>query len=186
MLLIAAPAGSVLTVGCATVWATTAFAAAVGVLAERSAVLRTATHRALALAGAAVAIVIGGCWVVFAAERPPDDYKTAMRELAEFLQTMTQPDAAQDLDRAKAYVPKVRDAFAVVERYWTDRNAERQYFPEIETARDGIKFASDMGVAANLKSVEGVAASVKDIAGTCQSCHDKHREEAPDGTFLIK
>lgn len=176
----------VLTFGVATVAAMTAFAAVVGAVAGRSAVHGTVAHRALTLAGAVVAIVVGGFWVLSAAEKPPDDYKKAMTTLATFVQDMSKPDASEDFPLAKKYVPIVRDAFADVEKYWTDRNADRQFFPEINTAREGIKLASDMGVAANLSSAEGVAAAVKDISGRCQPCHDAHREKAPDGTFLIK
>ena len=124
--------------------------------------------------------------VVLAADKPPEDYQKAMKDLANFAQNMSKPEAAEDFEATKPYVPLVRDAFGVVERYWTDRNGAGEYFPEITTAQEGTKAASDMGVAAALKSSEGIAASVKDILSKCQPCHDKHREKAPDGTFLIK
>lgn len=54
----------VLTFGAATVAAMTVFAAAVGVLAGRSAVRGTRAHRALAVTGAMVAIIIGGFWMM--------------------------------------------------------------------------------------------------------------------------
>ena len=134
---------------------------------------------------AAAALIITGL-VALAAEKPPDDYVKAMGTLAKFAQDMNKPDAAEDFALAKSYVPVVRDAFAVVERYWTDRNTDRQFFPEIDAAQYGIKLASDMGVAANLSSPEGIAVAVKDVLGLCQTCHDKHREKGPDGAFLIK
>jgi hypothetical protein len=134
-----------------------------------------------------VAVLLAGAGlVVLAAEKPPDDYVTTMRTLAKFAQEMSKPEAAEDFALTKSYVPVVRDAFGVVERYWTDRNTDRQYFPEIDTSQDGIKLASDMGVAANLQSPEGIAAAVKDILRLCQPCHDKHREKGADGAFLIK
>ena len=123
---------------------------------------------------------------VRAAEKPPEDYVKAMKDLATFLQTMTKPDAEKDFATATSFVPIVRDAFGTVVNFWTDRNSARKYFPEIFSAQDGIKEASDMGVAARLLSSEGVAASVKAIAGRCQPCHEARREKAADGTFLIK
>ena len=123
--------------------------------------------------------------VLRAAEKAPEDYTAAMKQISAFVQAMTQPDAAQDFAKTKEFVPIVRDAFAVVERYWLDRNQDRKYNAEIATAEEAIKFASDMGVAANLQSVEGIAASVKDIGATCQPCHDRRREKGPEG-FLIK
>lgn len=56
----------VLTFGIATVAAMTAFAAAVGALAGRSAVRGTRAHRALVFTGAMVAIVVGGFWMASA------------------------------------------------------------------------------------------------------------------------
>lgn len=137
------------------------------------------------------ALIVAACslaWTagVLAADKPPEDYAAAMKTLAGFLQTMAKEGMSSDFEATKPYVPIVRDAFSVVERYWTARNTDRQYFPEIQVAQDGIKIASDMGVAANLQSAEGVAASVKQISALCQPCHDTHREKGPDGSFLIK
>jgi hypothetical protein len=98
---------------------------------------------------------------------------------------MTRPEAEFDFAKAKQYVPVMRDAFAVVERYWLDRNQGGQYFKDIALAEEMIKLASDMGVAANLQSAEGVKASVRDLTSRCKVCHDVRREKGPDG-FLIK
>lgn len=50
--------------GVTSVAAMTLFAAAMGALAQRSSVAGEATHRALVLAGAAAAIMVGGYWLV--------------------------------------------------------------------------------------------------------------------------
>ena len=50
--------------GVASIAAMTGFAAAVGAIAQRSSVHGTAAHRVLVLAGAALAIVVGGYWLV--------------------------------------------------------------------------------------------------------------------------
>jgi len=50
--------------GIATVAAMTVFAAAVGALAQRSTAAGTSAHRALVFAGAAVAFLVGGYWLV--------------------------------------------------------------------------------------------------------------------------
>ena len=130
--------------------------------------------------------VAGLVGIIAAADKPSEEHVTAMKNLASFVEAMSKPDAELDFDATKPWVPVVRDAFGVVEKYWTDRNTEGKYFAEITIAQEGTKAASDMGVAAALKSPEGIAASVKDIAGRCQGCHDAHREKAPDGSFLIK
>src|SRR5579862_1511184 len=123
---------------------------------------------------------------VQAAEKPPEDYKNAMRDLRRFAEEMGKPEAETNFELATKYVPIVRDAFGVVAKYWMDRHDGGKYALEITTAQDGTKVASDMGVAATLRSPEGVAAAVKDILGRCQSCHEARREQAPDGSYLIR
>lgn len=120
-----------------------------------------------------------------AADKPPDDFVKAMKEAAAFVQEMSKPDAEFNFARTKQYVPIVRDAFAVVERYWLDRNQEGHYFKDIALAEEMIKLASDMGVAANLESPEGIKSSVQELSSRCKVCHDLRREKGPDG-FLIK
>lgn len=120
-----------------------------------------------------------------AADPPPEDFVKAMKDAAAFTRDMTTPEAEFDFGKAKEYVPIVRDAFAVIERYWLARNQEGKYFKDIALAEEMIKLASDMGVAANLQSAEGVKASVRDLTSRCQVCHDLRREQGPHG-FLIK
>lgn len=141
------------------------------------------THWSLAVMAAVVCL--SGA-LLRGAETPPPEHVSAMKNLAAFLQTMTKPGAELDMDEAKRWVPVVRDALAVAGNYWNDRNLAGEYHAEVTNAQEGIKEASDMGVSANLGSAEGIAASVKAIATRCQPCHDKRREKAPDGTFLIK
>ena len=141
-------------------------------------------RRLLLFAGFAMATAAG--LIAQSAEKPPEDFVKAMKDLRAFTQAMTMKDAEFDFEATRPWVVTVRDAFGTVEKYWTDRNQEGKYFVEINTARDGTKAASDMGVAIALMSPEGIAASVKDIAGRCQACHEKRREKAADGGFLIK
>ncbi len=121
-----------------------------------------------------------------AADPPPEDFRKAMRDAAAFMQEMGQPGAEADFARAKQYVPIVRDAFAVVERYWLDRNQGGAYFKDIALAEEMIKLASDMGVAANLQSAEGVRWAVRTLGERCATCHEVRREPGPDGGFLIR
>ena len=60
-----------------------------------------------------VVFVVAGVVCVFgpgvrAAEKPPEDYVKAMKDLATFLQTMTKPDAEKDFATATPFVPIVR------------------------------------------------------------------------------
>ncbi len=120
-----------------------------------------------------------------AADTPPAEFVAAMKDASAFVQEMGKPQAELDFARAKQYVPAVRDAFAVVERYWLDRNQDGKYFKDIALAEEMIKLASDMGVAANLQNAEGVRWAVQALSERCTVCHELRREKGPDG-FLIK
>lgn len=133
-----------------------------------------------------VGVLVAACGLTLrAADTPPEDFVKAMKAVAAFAQEMGKPQAELDFAKAKQYVPTVRDAFAVVERYWLDRNQAGKYFKDIELAEEMIKLASDMGVAANLQNAEGVRWAVQTLGERCQVCHDLRREKGPDG-FLIK
>ena len=136
----------------------------------------------LVMVGALVAV----CgFTLSASDAPPEDFAKAMKDVAAFVQEMGKPQAEMDFAKARQYVPTVRDAFAVVERYWLDRNQAGKYFKDIELAEEMIKLASDMGVAANLQNAEGVRWAVQTLGERCQVCHAVRREKGPDG-FLIK
>ena len=130
-------------------------------------------------------LVATGGLTLRAADKPPADFVAAMKDAAAFVQEMSTPQAELDFARARQYVPVVRDAFAVVERYWLDRNQDGKYFNDIALSEEMIKLASDMGVAANLQSAEGVRWAVHTLAERCTVCHELRREKGPDG-FLIK
>lgn len=129
--------------------------------------------------------VIGIGLTLQAADKPPEDFVRAMKDVAAFTQAMGAPEAAADFEKAKTYVPVVRDAFAVVERYWLDRNGDGKYFADIALAEEMIKLASDMGVAANLQNAEGVRWAVQALGERCTACHTARREKGPDG-YLIR
>ena len=75
---------------------------------------------------------------VRAADPPPEDFVKAMKDAAAFTRDMTRPEAEFDFAKAKEYVPIVRDAFAVIERYWLARNQEGKYFKDIALAEEMI------------------------------------------------
>ncbi len=130
-------------------------------------------------------LVAAGGLTLYAADAPPANFVAAMKDASTFVQEMSKPQAELDFAKAKQYVPTVRDAFAVVERYWLDRNQDGKYFKDIELAEEMIKLASDMGVAANLQNAEGVRWAVQALTERCTVCHGLRREKGPDG-FLIR
>jgi cytochrome c556 len=120
--------------------------------------------------------------VVSAAEKPPENYQQAMKDLGSFAQGISKAVSAEDYDAVAKYSASAKEAFGIVEAYWS-KNADPA---AVKSAQDGVKAAADLGVTANLKSKEGAEYAAKGIMDLCMGCHTTHREKAADGTFQIK
>lgn len=116
-----------------------------------------------------------------AAEKPSPEYAKAMKDLGTVMQTLSKPSAAEDFELAKKLGQSAKDAFAVVQKYWTAKGVE----DASKLAETGAKAAADLFVVANLSSTEGILAALKDMGSTCQACHTAHREKVGEG-FEIK
>jgi hypothetical protein len=131
----------------------------------------------------AVPVLLGSLGVLlFAAEKPPQDYQQAMRALGAFAQGISKAVEAEDYDAITKYATSAKDAFSVVEAYWSKKSDA----DALKAAQEGVKAAADLGVTANLKSKEGAEYSAKLIRDLCMGCHTAHREKAADGSFEIK
>ncbi len=118
---------------------------------------------------------------VFTAEKPPEDYVKAMKDVAAGVQASNKALQDQDFEAVSKNAASMIDALAIVEKYWTGKSEET-----LKVARTAAKAASDMRVAAGLMSAEGVAYSAKELSATCATCHTAHREKMADGTYGIK
>ena len=117
-----------------------------------------------------------------AADKPPDSYQMAMKDLGAFAQGIGKAVSDNDYAAIQKYSTSAVNAFAVAETFWkgkADKDA-------VKLAQDGGKMAADLGVAAGLMSAEGVAYAAKGATDVCMNCHAAHRERMPDGTFQIK
>ncbi len=120
-------------------------------------------------------------FVVEAAEKPPATYQNAMKDLGGFAADIDKAIAAEDYDRIGKLAASAREDFVLVEKYWTDRSEEAK-----ELARNGGKQATDLEVMAGQKSKEGAEFAAAEVKSVCGTCHSSHREQQPDGSFLIK
>lgn len=118
---------------------------------------------------------------VMTAEKPPDQYSKAMKDIGAALESANKAIQAQDLDAVSKNAGLIVEAFPVVENYWTGKDSDA-----VKLVQAASKAASDMRVAAGLQSSDGVAYSAKELADVCTQCHTAHRETLPDGSFLIK
>jgi len=119
--------------------------------------------------------------VAVAAEKPPDNYRKAMQDLATFTAGIDKVIASEDWDGIARMAESARDAFNVAEKYWDGKDADAK-----DLALAGAKQSQDLVAVAGQKSKEGAEYSAGEIRATCGTCHTAHREAAADGTFLIK
>jgi cytochrome c556 len=118
---------------------------------------------------------------VRAADKPPADYQTAMKDLGAFAEGIDKTVKADDFDTVAKLADAVKGDFEVAEKYWTNKSPDAT-----KIAQTGGKLAVDLSAVANVKSREGVEYAVKQITDLCAGCHMAHRETMPDGTFQIK
>ena len=118
---------------------------------------------------------------VMTAEKPPEDYSKAMKEIGAAMQSVNKVIPAGDFDTVSKNAATIIAAFPVVTKYWTGKDDDAVRLSE--TAK---KAAADLGIAAGLMSAEGVAYAAKELGDTCMVCHTAHRERLPDGSFQIK
>ena len=119
---------------------------------------------------------------VFGADKAPQNYQDAMKDLGAFAQAVPKAVEAEDYDAITKFANSAKSAFGIIEEYWSKKTDPAA----VKSAQDGIKAAADLGVTANLKSKEGAEYSAKIITETCMGCHAAHREKAADGTFQIR
>ena len=111
---------------------------------------------------------------VFAAEKPPENFKKAMKDLNAFQEGTPKALAADDYDAVAKFADSAKDAFVIIQEFWT----KKADTAAAQTSEEGLKAAGDLSVTASLKSKEGSEYSVKIINDTCAGCHTAHREKA--------
>ncbi len=70
-----------------------------------------------------VAVLVAVAVTLVAAEKPTTEYQNAMKDIGAAVAALSKPGAAEDFDAAKAHAAKAKDAFALVQKFWTARDA---------------------------------------------------------------
>ncbi len=115
------------------------------------------------------------------AEKPPEEYAKAMRDIRAAMENVDKALKAVDFEAVTKNAAIVEDAFLLVEKYWTGKAEDA-----LKWSQAAGKAASDLGSAASMASGDGIAFSAKELAAMCTACHEAHRERLPDGSFQIK
>ncbi len=119
--------------------------------------------------------------VFIAAEKPPDDYSKAMKDIGAAATAANKAMTEQNYEAVSKSAVAIINAFPVVEKYWTGKADDG-----VKLSRTAVKAAGDLRALADIKSSDGVADAMKDLTAACGQCHMAHRERLPDGTFEIK
>src|SRR6516165_5765221 len=97
------------------------------------------------------------------ADKPPETYQNAMKDLGAFAQGIGKAVSDNDYAAIQKYSKSAVEAFTVAEMFWKakgDKDATK-------IAQDGEKMAADLGVAAGLMSAEGIAYAAKGATDVC-------------------
>ena len=120
-------------------------------------------------------------FVASGAEKPPDDYVKAMKDISAAAGALGKIEAT-DFDGAAKLGATIKSSMLIVQTYWRTKGVN----DALEQANAAIKAIDDLGVSAGMSSTDGIEVAVKDLRATCGACHTAHRERLPDGTYMIK
>jgi hypothetical protein len=138
------------------------------------------------LTAGAVAVLTLTVW---ASEKPPASYQTAMKSLGATNQALREHIKAVEAAGAYPdYMPIETDAatmkvaFAAAITFWQEKRVDEA----VSLAQAGAKGVADLQSAMKEKDYDGVVMAAAAIGKTCAACHMAHREKLEDGTFEIK
>jgi cytochrome c556 len=137
--------------------------------------------------GSAVALawlVAVGFAVVPSAQAPmsEEEYDKAMKAVGTTFGSMRKNLAAKATDALAADAKKMVDLQKGNVAFWTGRKAK----DATEWAQAALNHAQAVDKAVTAKNMDAAEEGVKMLGGTCTQCHDKYRDKAPDGTYIIK
>jgi cytochrome c556 len=129
-------------------------------------------------------LVAFGVAVVPSAQVPisDEDYDKAMKAVGATFGSMRKNLEAQAVDALAADARKMVDLQKGNVAFWTARKTQ----DATEWARAALTHAQAIDKAATAKNTDAAAEGVKTLGGTCAQCHNKYRDKAADGTYIIK
>ena len=136
---------------------------------------------------AVVVFFIAGLSVT-ASDKPPDDYRAAMKSLEAATDIMrhharmVEPGGDFGYDWIEKDAATVKGALQQTLDFWTARDVKRA----MRFAQDAMSDAALLEKAARNKHFDGVVAGVAGVLAACEPCHSVYREQLPDGSFAIR
>jgi cytochrome c556 len=111
-----------------------------------------------------------------------EDYDKLMKSVGSTVGSMRKNMEAQDSDGVAADAKKMAGLQKENAAFWKARKVQEA----AEWASVAMNHATDVEKAVAAKNMAGAAEHLKLLMGTCQQCHTKYRDKAPDGTYMIK
>lgn len=119
--------------------------------------------------------------VVGAAEKPPEAYAKAMKDIGAATGALTKAAKAEDFATVSKSAIAIVEVAPGIRKFWEGKADDA-----VAAAAAMLKAAGDLRVAADLSSADGIAFSTEELTAACAKCHTAHRERLADGTFEIK
>ncbi len=110
------------------------------------------------------------------------DYAALMKQIGPLAGALRKNIEGQMAAETEDTAGKIEDLFDDVEDYWD----QHKVADAEDWAEDASDHAGHVEDAAEAKDFGKAAEHLKLLMGTCQTCHTKYRDKAPDGTYMIK
>jgi hypothetical protein len=111
-----------------------------------------------------------------------EDYDKAMKAVGATFGSMRKNLEAKAADALAADAKKMVDLQKGNVAFWTGRKAQ----DATEWAQAALNHAQAVDKAVMAKNMDAAAEGIKMLGGTCAQCHNKYRDKAPDGTYILK
>lgn len=129
-----------------------------------------------------VGVVAVSGLTVIAADKPPSDFQTAMKNNGAAMQSVGKAVDAKDYGQIEKDAATLKTNFSLVGKYFTEKKNDAA----LTHCQAAFKAAGALETAAKAKNDMGIADARKAMGGACSGCHTAHREKLADGTFEIK
>ncbi len=119
-----------------------------------------------------------------AADVTEADYQKAMKDTLAGMQAVGKNlrEASGDLSAAVAGAKAIDAALASIDSFWVARKAN----DAVEMNANARAAAMAVAKAAETNDAAATGAAVKGLQASCKACHDVHREQLPDKSYIIK
>lgn len=118
------------------------------------------------------------------AQAPTSDaeFATLMKSVGATNGSLRKNIEGQAADAIAADARKMADLMKNNMVFWTARKNQEA----ADWAKGAMEAAMSIEKAAGAKDMATVSGGAKALGGSCQTCHMKNRDKAPDGTYMIK